>query len=201
MMKNLLLVLLAVLSQASAFAPQTQRLGRNVARQASDESSDVALDPFEAFGPGAADIAVKDLAMGEGEGIVNGDVVTVKYVGRLFANQQQFGSTDALPVKLGQGNLVAGFEKALVGRKPGSEFVLRIPAALAWAERGRFNDSGRQVIPPGADVEFEIEVLNVSNGIMGEIEMFGAGRVATLIFCICLSAFAPQIEKIVNSFV
>jgi hypothetical protein len=197
MMKNLFLFLLA--ASASAFSPQQLGSSRLTALKSSD--AEVALDPFEAFGPDASDIAIKELAIGQGETVNDGDVATVKYVGRLFANQQQFGKMDGLPVKMGKGDLVKGFEQALLGRKVGSEFIVRIPASLAWADRGKLSPStGRQVIPPGSEIEFEVEILNVSNGIMGEIDLFGKDRVATLIFCILLSASAPQIEIVVNQF-
>jgi peptidylprolyl isomerase len=196
MMNNLFLFLLA--ASASAFSPQQFGSSRLTALKSSD-AAEVALDPFEAFSRDASDIAIKDLAIGEGEIVNEGDVATVKYVGRLFANQQQFGTMDSLPVKMGKGDLVKGFEQAILGRKVGSEFIVRIPASLAWADRGKLSPStGRQVIPPGSEIEFEVEILNVSNGIMGEIELFGKDRVATLIFCLSLSASAPQIEIILN---
>ena len=56
---------------------------------------------------------------------VDGDVVTVSYKGRLFSNQQQFGEVEGLPVKLGKGNLVKGFEEALLGRSKNSRFIVR----------------------------------------------------------------------------
>jgi hypothetical protein len=196
MMKNLLLALLA--ASASAFSPQQVGSSRPTALKSSD-AAEVALDPFDAFDSDASVIAIKDLAIGQGEIVHDGDVATVKYVGRLFANQQQFGKMDELPVKMGKGDLVKGFEQALLGKKVGSEFIVRIPASLAWADRGKLSPStGRQVIPPGSEIEFEVEILNVSTGIMGEIDLFGKDRVATLIFCILLSATAPQIEIVVN---
>ena len=191
------LLLAALLSSASAFAPA--QLGRTRLALRESDSADVALDPFDAFESGSSDIAVRDVSMGSGEGIVDGDVVTIQYVGRLFPSQQQFGKTEGLPVKVGKGDLVKGFEKALLGRKVGSEFIVRIPASLGWGDRGKLSPaSGRQVIPPGADLEFEVSVQNISQGFMGEVELFGTDRVATLAFCIFLIAFAPQIEIFAN---
>lgn len=78
-------------------------------------------------------------------------------------------------------------------------YILSIPPELAWGNRGRDNNVGRQVIPPNSAVEFEVEVTNITNGIMGEVEMFGKDRVITLAFLLLLSAGAPAIENLVNS--
>lgn len=199
-MKNLSLIFLAAAMVPSAigFVAPTQKLAGFSTRLASSEPDASAIDPFGAFGPDSTEIAIKEYSLGEGEGAADGDVVTISYTGRLFTNQQQFGRIEGLPVKLGKGNLVKGFEQSLIGKKPGSKYIVRIPSELAWADRGRDNNVGRQVIPPNSSVEFEVEVTNITNGIMGEVEMFGKDRVITLIFLICLSAGAPFIEKAVN---
>eukprot|EP00980_Cylindrotheca_fusiformis_P008595 scaffold1828_cov98-Cylindrotheca_fusiformis.AAC.4 len=205
MMKSLLLTLFA--ASATAFAPpQQQQLGRrhpsvSVLQSSPDSAEDLPFDPFDSFGPDETEIAVRDLTIGQGETVSDGDVATVKYVGRLIENRQQFGKVEALPIKMGQGDLVKGFEQSLLGKKVGSSYIVRIPASLAWGDRGKVSpSSGRQVIPPGSALEFEVEVLNVSNGIMGELELFGMDRVLTLIFCISLIAGAPYIDKVVNGY-
>jgi peptidylprolyl isomerase len=196
MMKNICLILLAVISQGSAFAPQHLGSASEVSLKS---TSDISVDPFDTFGSETTSIAVKDIAFGEGEPIADGDVVTVKYIGKLFPSQTQFGKTDQLPVKLGAGNLVKGFEQSLIGKKVGSEFIVRMPAELGWGDRGRISqNTGRQVIPPGSALQFEVEVVNVATGIMGEIEMFGKDRVATLALCTFLLAFSGQIETLLN---
>lgn len=199
MMKILFLSLFV--ASASAFAPQQVASTRLTSLKSSDAAADLILDPFDGFGPDSADIAIRDLTVGEGETVTDGVVATVTYVGRLFTNQQQFGKMDKLPVKMGKGDMVKGFEQSLLGKKVGSKFIVRIPSALAWGDRGKVSpSSGRSVIPPGASIEFEVEILGVADGFMGEVELFGKDRVATLIFCIALSASAPFIDKVVNGY-
>lgn len=163
-------------------------------------TADAPLDPFDAFDSNADEIAIRETVVGTGEPISDGDVVTVKYESRLFESQVKFGSTESLPVKLGNGALVKGFEQALTGKKVGSQFTVRIPSKLAWGNRGKESQmTGRMVVPPGSDIEFDVEVLGVSNGFMGELEMFGKDRALGLAACFLLSATAPQIEKFVDS--
>ena len=126
MIKSFYLILLStILPQAMAFAPSNVGLLRHAGFELKSSESDAPIDPFTAFGPDSTDIAMQELALGEGEGAVDGDVVTVSYKGRLFSNQQQFGEVEGLPVKLGKGNLVKGFEEALLGRSKNSRFIVR----------------------------------------------------------------------------
>lgn len=204
-MKTCIISLLA-LSSVSAFAPAGTRSFQTSSLSASpleevDTSDAPSLDPFDAFDSTAEEIAIRETVMGTGEPVAEGDVVTVKYESRLVESQVKFGSTDSLPVKLGSGTLVKGFEQALTGKKVGSEFTVRIPSKLAWGNRGKESQmTGRIVVPPGSDIEFDVEVLGVANGFMGEIEMFGKDRALGLAACLLLSATAPQIEKALDAF-
>ncbi|KAL3940013.1 MAG: hypothetical protein SGBAC_005365 [Bacillariaceae sp.] len=215
-MKTCIISLLALVSSASAFAPllpptpaaaaavgrgSFQSLSLSASPLEEVDTSEAPLDPFDAFDSTAEEIAIRETVMGTGEPVAEGDVVTVKYESRLVESQVKFGSTDSLPVKLGSGTLVKGFEQALTGKKVGSEFTVRIPSKLAWGNRGKESQmTGRIVVPPGSDIEFDVEVLGVANGFMGEIEMFGKDRALGLAACLLLSATAPQIEKALDAF-
>ena len=184
-------VSLFALSSVAAFAPASQQRTNFPSLSASAalevENPDAPLDPFDAFGPESEEIAVRETVVGTGETVGEGDVVTVKYEARLFESQVKFSAPDAIPVKLGNGQLVKGFEQALAGKKVGSKYTVRIPSKLAWGNRGKeSNTTGRMVIPPGADVEFEVEVLSNASGFMGELELFGKDRAFGLIFFLTL---------------
>lgn len=203
------LYILALSSGVSAFAPaassSSQRGGGGLSYISASPLEEVdnaaPLDPFDAFGPGADDIAIRETVVGNGETVREGDVVTVKYEGRLYESQLRFGAVDALPVKIGNGGLVKGFEQALNGKKVGSQFTVRIPSMLAWGNRGKESQqTGRIVVPPGSDIEFDVEVIGVAQGFMGEIELFGKDRAIGITFCALLAACAGPIESVVDTY-
>jgi len=66
--------------------------------------------------------------------IKDGDTVLVRYAGRL-ANGNVFGnSTDRKPLEftVGEGQVVPGLERAVVGMEPGEEKIVEIPAEQAY---------------------------------------------------------------------
>jgi peptidylprolyl isomerase len=67
----------------------------------------------------------------------SGDTVLVHYTGRL-ADGSQFDSSegrDPLEFTLGQGQVIAGFEKAVTGMTPGDSQQVEIPPSDAYGER------------------------------------------------------------------
>ncbi len=69
--------------------------------------------------------------------IKNGDTVKVHYTGTL-ENGEVFDSSvsrEPLEFTLGQGQLIPGFEKAVIGLKVGDTTTAEIPSAEAYGER------------------------------------------------------------------
>lgn len=69
--------------------------------------------------------------------IKNGDTVKVHYTGTL-ENGEVFDSSlsrEPLEFTLGQGQLIPGFEKAVIGLKAGDTTTAEIPSAEAYGER------------------------------------------------------------------
>ena len=101
----------------------------------------------------------EDLALGSGVAAHAGDDIVVHYVGRL-ANGQQFDSSrarsDPLEFALGAGDVIKGWDQGIAGMKVGGKRKLRIPADLAYGEHGLAG-----IIPPGAALFFEIELLEI----------------------------------------
>eukprot|EP00091_Calanus_sinicus_P019765 TRINITY_DN5093_c0_g1_i2.p1 TRINITY_DN5093_c0_g1~~TRINITY_DN5093_c0_g1_i2.p1 ORF type:complete len:174 (+),score=27.55 TRINITY_DN5093_c0_g1_i2:261-782(+) len=94
--------------------------------------------------------------------IVNGDLVSVHYVGRL-ANGTKFDSSydrkRPLDFVVGKGQVIKGWDLGLVGACNTERRRLVIPPSLAYGEQGAAG-----VIPPGATLVFEVEIVNIQNG-------------------------------------
>ncbi len=104
-------------------------------------------------------IVIEDFVEGDGDAAVDGSRVLVHYTGYLqdglvFDSSVQKG----LPfrVTLGEGRVVKGWEKGLLGVKKGQKRTLTIPAELGYGERKR----GK--IPANSVLIFTIEVLEVA---------------------------------------
>jgi FKBP-type peptidyl-prolyl cis-trans isomerase FkpA len=100
-----------------------------------------------------------DQRIGEGEQAKAGDIVAVHYTGWL-ANGAKFDSSrdsgEPLVFKLGEGQVIKGWDEGIAGIKVGGKRKLTIPPALAYGSLGMGG-----VIPPGATLIFEVELLNV----------------------------------------
>lgn len=69
-------------------------------------------------------------------GIKINDVIKVHYVGK-FENGNVFDSSEhrePLEFKVGEGNLIPGFENSVLGMKPGEKKTINIPAEEAYGE-------------------------------------------------------------------
>jgi len=101
----------------------------------------------------------EDLTIGTGNAAHPGDDIVVHYVGWLD-NGQQFDSSrarrDPLDFALGAGDVIKGWDEGIAGMKVGGKRKLRIPPRLAYGEQGCGG-----VIPPGATLHFEIELLEI----------------------------------------
>lgn len=102
----------------------------------------------------------EDLVLGQGASAEAGKEVVVHYVGRL-ADGTQFDSSRArnepLDFPLGAGHMIRGWELGLPGMKVGGKRRLTIPPELAYGDKGLGG-----VIPPGATLVFEVELLQVA---------------------------------------
>ena len=102
----------------------------------------------------------EDLVVGRGATAEAGQDVVVHYVGWL-ENGKQFDSSrarrDPLDFALGAGDVIKGWDQGIPGMKVGGKRKLTIPAALAYREHGLAG-----IIPPGATLVFEVELLEIS---------------------------------------
>ena len=100
-----------------------------------------------------------DVEVGEGPVAVSGKEVTVHYTGT-FPNGKKFDSSvdrgEPFTFKLGAGRVIKGWDEGVAGMRIGGKRKLFIPPALAYGKKG----AGR-VIPPDAELYFEVELLGV----------------------------------------
>ena len=94
---------------------------------------------------------------GEGETPKKGSVVTVHYTGKLL-NGKKFDSSydrkQPIDFPVGAGQVIKGWDEALLGMKKGEKRVLIIPPSLGYGP------SGRGPIPPNATMVFDVELVN-----------------------------------------
>lgn len=100
----------------------------------------------------ASGLLYKVIKEGMGEKPVENDKVTVSYKGTLI-DGTQFDASEKVPMSVGQ--LVPGFNEALMLMTPGSKYEVYIPAELAYGT----NPNPR--IPVNSTLIFEIELLSV----------------------------------------
>jgi FKBP-type peptidyl-prolyl cis-trans isomerase FkpA len=113
-----------------------------------------------------ATLAVTDTVAGQGASATPGSKVTVHYSGWLYdhtkADQKgtEFDSSrkHGAPFEftLGQGQVIPGWDQGVTGMKVGGQRRLVIPSYLAYGDSGAGG-----VIPPGATLVFDVELMDV----------------------------------------
>jgi len=102
---------------------------------------------------------MKDVEVGNGDIVINGKKVAVKYTGWL-PNGTQFDSNrdseGTLSFVVGSGDVIKGWDEGLMGMRPGGRRLLVIPPALGYGERGYPG-----VIPPNSTLVFELSLVSV----------------------------------------
>jgi FKBP-type peptidyl-prolyl cis-trans isomerase len=105
-----------------------------------------------------------DHKVGAGDEAVKGATVNVHYTGWLYVDGkrgQKFDSSvdrgQPFSFKLGAGQVIKGWDEGVQGMKVGGKRELIIPPDLGYGSRG-----ARGAIPPGATLDFEVELLKVS---------------------------------------
>jgi len=113
--------------------------------------------PEEDFTETESGLRYFDIVEGDGAEATTGSTVTVNYTGWLTDNIKFDSSLDSgqpMPFTLGVGQVIPGWDEGVAGMKVGGIRQLVIPAELAYGETG----SG--MIPPGATLIFEVELLD-----------------------------------------
>ena len=108
----------------------------------------------------------KDTVLGEGREAEAGFNVTVHYTGWLYDPSKADGKGTKFDSSLdrhepfvfflGGGQVIQGWDEGFAGMKIGGKRTLLIPSAMGYGARGAGG-----VIPPNADLVFEVELLDV----------------------------------------
>lgn len=108
-------------------------------------------------------VKYEDILIGTGAVAKAGQTVTVHYTGWLLEGAtlgRKFDSSKdrAEPFKfpLGGGRVIKGWDEGVAGMKVGGKRTLTIPPEMGYGARGAGG-----VIPPGATLVFEVELLGV----------------------------------------
>ena len=104
-------------------------------------------------------VTIETLAEGMGRAPATGDTVVVHYTGWL-ENGTKFDSSrdrnEPFSFTLGRGQVIKGWDEGVAQMRVGQKARLTIPAALGYGARGAGG-----VIPPNANLIFEVELLDV----------------------------------------
>ncbi len=101
----------------------------------------------------------EDLVVGTGDEAVTGKRVDVHYTGWLTDGTKFDSSVDRgkpFTFQLGAGMVIKGWDEGVAGMRVGGKRKLTIPPELGYGARGAGG-----VIPPGATLVFDVELLGV----------------------------------------
>ena len=105
----------------------------------------------------------EDLVRGEGRAAKPGDTLTVHYAGVAFSTGEEFdaswNSGEPYRFPLGQGRVIPGWDKGLVGMRRGGRRMLTIPPELAYGSAGQ-----PPAIGPNETLVFVVDLLAIAPG-------------------------------------
>ena len=104
-------------------------------------------------------LQIEELVVGEGESARVGATAVVHYTGWLVDGTKFDSSVDRdspFDFVIGEGRVIKGWDEGVATMRVGGKRKLTIPPDLAYGDRG-----AGDVIPPGATLVFEVELLEV----------------------------------------
>ena len=111
-------------------------------------------------GPPPAELVVEDLVVGDGKEATAGTSPSMQYVGVAWSSRQQFDASwdrgQPFSFRLGEGQVIAGWDQGVAGMKVGGRRRLTIPAELGYGARG-----AGSIIGPGETLVFVVDLLGV----------------------------------------
>jgi peptidylprolyl isomerase len=111
--------------------------------------------------PPPCDLEIADVVVGGGAEAVEGSAVALKYVGAFYETGEEFdsswsrGADETLPVTVGEGRVIPGFEQAIYGMHEGGRRIVTIPSDLGYGPQGT------GPIPGDATLVFVLDLVSV----------------------------------------
>ena len=99
-----------------------------------------------------------DIRVGTGQEAKKGDHVKVHYTGWLTSGKKFDSSVGGKPFqfRIGNGDVIKGWEEGVTGMKIGGKRQLKIPPDLAYGK-----DGYPGAIPPNATLIFDIQLIGI----------------------------------------
>lgn len=113
--------------------------------------------------PAPDELVIDDVVVGDGAEAVAGSTADVKYVGAFYESGEEFdsswsgGAEETIPVPLGGGRVIPGFEQGIEGMKVGGRRTVTIPSDLGYGPEG-----SPPVIPGDATLVFVLDLVEVT---------------------------------------
>ncbi len=108
-----------------------------------------------------AEMVSDDLTIGDGAEATSGSNVEVHYVGVSWSTGQQFDASwdrgDTFTFRLGAGQVIAGWDRGVVGMRIGGQRRLTLPPEVAYGSRG-----APGAIAPDETLVFVVDLVGVS---------------------------------------
>jgi peptidylprolyl isomerase len=106
----------------------------------------------------ASGLEYVEVSAGTGKAPVAGDLVEVHYTGTFPDGRKFDSSVGGQPFQfyLGRGQVIKGWDEGIALMKVGGKATLIVPPELAYGSRG-----AGDVIPPGATLHFEVELVDI----------------------------------------
>jgi peptidylprolyl isomerase len=112
----------------------------------------------------ASGLSYEDTVVGTGASPTRGQTCVMHYTGWLWVNNAKAAKFDSshdrgkpFEFPLGMGRVIKGWDEGVASMQVGGKRTLLIPPALGYGDRGAGG-----VIPPGATLLFEVELLGVA---------------------------------------
>ena len=111
-------------------------------------------------GPPPAELIIEDLVVGEGSAAQAGTSPSMQYVGHSWSTGAQFDASwdrgQPFSFRLGEGQVIAGWDQGVAGMKVGGRRRLTIPPELGYGARGAGGAIG-----PNETLVFVVDLLAV----------------------------------------
>jgi peptidylprolyl isomerase len=106
------------------------------------------------------DLQITDVTVGDGDEAAAGRTAVVHYVGVAHSTGEEFDASynrgEPFSFRLGAGNVIAGWDRGVVGMRVGGRRQLVIPPELGYGQRG-----AGSAIAPGETLIFVVDLIDL----------------------------------------